>query len=89
MLSKGNGQTQVCVNNLLQIPRGSVPYERVKGLDPRLFDQPAAIARDQLMADAEWLIETFEPRADLTGSALEDLAAETGDFGLKATIETN
>ena len=88
MLSKGNGKAQVCVNNLLQITRGTVPYERVKGLDPRLFDQPAVAAKESMMADIEWLLETFEPRADLDDIDVEDLAIKMGDVNLTATIET-
>ena len=88
MLSTGNGKTQVCVNNLLQITRGTVPYERVKGIDPRLFDQPAVAAKESMMADIEWLLETFEPRADLDDIDVEDLAIQMGDVNLTATIET-
>ncbi|MEA4919321.1 MAG: early E1A protein [Clostridiaceae bacterium] len=88
MLSTGNGKTQVCVNNLLQTTRGTIPYERVKGIDPRLFDQPAVAAKESVMADIEWLLETFEPRADLSTIDLEDLAIQTGDVSLTASIDT-
>ena len=33
MLAKGNGDKRVCVNNLLAIVRGEVPYDRIRGLD--------------------------------------------------------
>ena len=39
MLAKGNGTPIQCVQNLLSIIRGEVPFERVKGLDARLIDQ--------------------------------------------------
>ena len=41
-----------------------------------------------MMADIEWLLETFEPRADLDDIDVEDLAIQMGDVNLTATIET-
>lgn len=63
MRKSGNGAPSVCVNNLLQIARGEVPYERVKGLDPGTFDRPYLEADAEVQQDAQWLIETYEPRA--------------------------
>lgn len=62
MRASGNGRPQVCTQNLLQIVRGENPYERVKGLDPRMIDKPAETVAPEVMQDAEWLIETYEPR---------------------------
>ena len=44
MRASGNGAPQLCANNLLQLVRGEVPYERVKGLDPRIVGQPITVA---------------------------------------------
>lgn len=74
MRAKENGHPQVCVQNLLQLFRGECPYERVKGLDPRLLDQPAQIAVPQIMQEAEWLIETYEPRV-----TVDEIRVDTRD----------
>lgn len=87
MLSKGNGSPQVCVLNLIRMTRGECPFSRVKGIDPRHFSRPALVEKEPLMADIEWLIETFEPRANTKNIDLADLAAQAGDFAVNTTVE--
>ena len=87
MRASGNGAPQVCVNNLLQIARGEVPYERVKGLDPRLVDRPITTADLELRQDAEWLVDTYEPRAELKNIAVTQNAVADGGFSVTADIE--
>ena len=87
MKSSGNGAPQVCVNNLLQIARGEVPYERVKGLDPRIVDRPITSADLQLRQEAEWLVETYEPRAEIETITVTQDAAVEGGFSVSADIE--
>lgn len=87
MLSKGNSSPQICVSNLIRMTRGEVPFSRVKGLDPRHFSRPALTEKEPLMADIEWLIETYEPRVDVKTINLEDLAAKAGDFAVNATLD--
>ena len=85
MKSSGNGHPAVCVNNLLRLFRGEVPYERVKGIDPRIIDQPKHIAEGALRQDADWLIETYEPRIQLNDVKIN---IETGQDGaLTVTAE--
>jgi len=59
MKAHGNGTPETCASNLLRIVRGEVPYDRVRGRDGALVDQPNAI--DEAVADAEWVLETYEP----------------------------
>ena len=40
-----------------------------------------------LAADVEFLVETYEPRVQLSDSDLKALTAQTGDFELRASIE--
>lgn len=87
MLPKGNGSPQICVANLIRMTRGEIPFARVKGIDPRHFSRPALTEKEPLMADIEWLIETFEPRVDINNIDLEDLAAKAGDFAVNTTLE--
>lgn len=86
MLHTGNGLIQNCVNNLLNMHRGECPYERVKGLDPRMIDRPVS-DNMQIAHDAEWLIETYEPRANLDGIEVIPSDAVNGGFNLKANLK--
>ncbi|SCJ81158.1 Uncharacterised protein [uncultured Flavonifractor sp.] len=76
MRASGNGSPDVCAANLLLTFRGDVPYERVKGLDPRLMDKPITVAEPEIKQDAEWLLETYEPRVTVNGISLD--AKDTG-----------
>lgn len=79
MRAKGNGTVKTCVGNLLRTWRGEVPYERLKGLDPRLLDQPLSTAAPAIEQDARWLIATYEPRALVKGiDVTQDVAVEGG-----------
>lgn len=84
MKAKGNGDPAQCVGNLLRLIRGEVPYERMKGLDPRLIDRPSAAASLDLKADAEWLIENYEPRVELDSIDLNAELAQAGHFAITA-----
>ena len=87
MRATGNGAPQVCVNNLLRTFRGEVPFERVKGLDPRMIDRPILASDAQLRQDADWLVETYEPRAKVKTVTVEQSAAINGGFVITAEIE--
>lgn len=87
MRASGNGNVSVCVANLLQTIRGEVPYERLKGLDPRLIDLPAGEAETRVRQDADWLIETYEPRANVNDINFIASNAVNGGFTVTAEIE--
>lgn len=86
MKASGNGDVNVCVANLLRTFRGEVPFERVKGLDPRLIDRPAGDAEIEVQQDATWLIEAYEPRAIVNGITIADDEAASGGFVVQANI---
>lgn len=65
MKASGNGDVTTCAANLLRLFRGEVPYERIKGLDPRMIDRPTATVTPEIQQDAWWLLETYEPRAEV------------------------
>ena len=52
---------------------------------------PSAAARScqmpDLAADVEFLVETYEPRVQLSDSDLKALTAQAGDFELRASID--
>jgi phage baseplate assembly protein W len=53
-------------------------------MNPALIDQPSSNAAPELMADAEWLIEIYEPRIKLQNIDLEAALAQSGHFNIKA-----
>lgn len=85
MKASGNGRPMQCVANLVRIVRGECTYDRVKGIDPTLIDRPEPIAGPLLIADARWLIKTYEPRVNVDKINLTDLLAREGNF--KFSIE--
>lgn len=87
MKAKGNGTPQVCVNNLLRLFRGEVPYERVKGLDPRIIDRPIVTADTDLRQDADWLVDIYEPRAQITSISVTQTETASGSFLVSAEIQ--
>ena len=87
MKAKGNGTIQVCVNNLLRLYRGEVPYERVKGLDPRIIDRSIVTADTELRQDADWLVDTYEPRAQITSISVAQIETVSGNFVVSAEIQ--
>ncbi len=84
MRSTGNSSPDVCASNLLRIVRGEVPYDRVRGRDGRLIDQPNVT--DEAQADAEWLLETYEPRVTVDNVEVMASNAANGDFYTMANI---
>ena len=85
MKAHGNGSPETCAGNLLRLVRGEVPFDRVRGRDGALVDQPNAT--DEAIADAEWLLETYEPRVTLESMDARAEAAVSGDFATLVKIE--
>ena len=86
MKAHGNGNPETCASNLLRIVRGEVPYDRVRGRDSVLIDQPNAT--NDAIADVDWLLKTYEPR--VTAESIEAIADEAinGDFSTAVKIKT-
>ncbi|MEE0433919.1 MAG: early E1A protein [Peptococcaceae bacterium] len=86
MRAQGNGDPQVCVQNLLRTVRGDVPFARLKGIDGRNIDVPETIASPAVIADAIWVIDTYEPRVDAQDVTTAALDSVYGDFTVSATV---
>ena len=82
MKASGNGEPMQCVANLLRIIRGECPYDRIKGIDPTLIDQPTEIVAPLMQAEAKWLIKTYEPRVNADDVAISAIASQDGNFAL-------
>ncbi len=85
MKKQGNGSPETCASNLLRIVRGEVPYDRVRGRDGSLVDRPNAT--EEALADAEWVLETYEPRVDVKSMEANQQALLKGDFSMIANIK--
>ncbi|NLH01189.1 MAG: early E1A protein [Clostridiales bacterium] len=85
MKASGNGTPEQCVDNLLKTFRGEVPYERVKGLNPRTIDRPIAESEIDIRQDADWLINTYEPRVGVNGISITT-DDNTGALSITADI---
>lgn len=85
MKAHGNGNPEACASNLLRIVRGEVPYDRVRGRDGALVDQPNAT--DEAVADAEWVLETYEPRVNAESITGSGEAVKNGEFALLVDID--
>ena len=85
MKAHGKGRPETCASNLLRIARGEVPYDRVRGMDSSLIDQPNAT--DEAAADAVWVLETYEPRVEVESAETTPEAASTGDFSTLVNIK--
>lgn len=85
MKAHGNGTPETCASNLLRIVRGEVPFDRVRGRDGALVDQPNVT--DEAIADAEWVLETYEPRVEIESIEANPDAPRSGDFSLLANIK--
>lgn len=86
MKANGNGKPDVCAANLLRIFRGEVPFERVKGLNPRMIDIPASEVDISIQQDADWLLSTYEPRVDVKSVNVQASDAVAGGFIVTADI---
>lgn len=88
MRSSGNSKTEVCIDNLLKISRGEVPYERLKGIGFSELDGPVTTAGQDIIEDAEWMLSVYEPRAKVDSIGLVPIDAQNGQFEIKANIST-
>jgi len=86
MLTHGNGTPEQCAFNLLRITRGEVPLDRIKGLDAALIDKPSGTTVSAAVADAEWLIKTYEPRLNADSIDINAMLNSDGDFGITANL---
>lgn len=85
MRRSGNGNPIVCANNLLHLFRGEVPYERIKGMNPRTIDRPTPDAEAEVMRDAYWLLETYEPRVQVNEIAVT-YSEDTKSYAITADL---
>lgn len=79
MKKTGNSDVRVCVQNLLQLQRGEVHLDQLRGIRADIVDKPATEAALLLQGSAYTCIECYEPRADFDSLAVAATNRE-GDF---------
>ena len=84
MKTHGNGTPETCATNLLHIVRGEVPFDRVRGRDGSLVDRPNSA--EEASADAEWVLETYEPRVSVESISDDPEALRSGDYSMLVNI---
>ena len=84
MKAHGNGTPETCASNLLRIVRGEVPYDRVRGRDGSLVDLPNG--SEEAVADAEWVLGTYEPRVEIESIVQDPEEVPVGDFSALVNI---
>lgn len=87
MKASGNGTPAQCVQNLLLLHRAEVAFDRLRGIDTRIFDKPASTAESELRENALWLIQTYEPRVDASSIDITVIQGESGDYKITANIQ--
>ena len=85
MKAYGNGTPETCASNLLRLARGEVPYDRVRGRDGTVIDRPNAA--DDAVADAKWVVETFEPRIKIKTIKIGQESGNPGNFSTFVEFE--
>ena len=86
MRSQGNGNPSVCVNNLLKCVRTEIPYQRTKGLNPRLIDSTPGASFVDVKQDAELVVEIFEKRVKLNAIHVSVDDTINGGFTVTADV---
>ena len=71
MQAKGNGNKEVCVQNLLSLYSGSVPYARAKGINAENINRPISTVMARLTTETRKMIEKYEPRVEVTNAEIK------------------
>lgn len=86
MLSYGNGKPEVCVNNLVHISRGEVPYDRIRGVKLGQNIGRTIAERDEIADDTKWMVGTYEPRISVDRVEIFVTDAVNGQMGMTVHI---
>lgn len=82
MLKKGNGDPDVCVDNLLAMREGECPLDRMRGLRTDMIDR--AVDIEDIESDILDTLEAYEPRAEI-GNVEASIGA-SGDLEIEIAV---
>lgn len=86
MRKEGNGNPEVCAENLMNTIRGECAHDRVKGINARVIDMPAEEAEFEVQEDARWNVETYETRIDVEEVSVSVEIGPDGEFSIELEI---
>lgn len=86
MLKSGNGDPLRCAENLMHIVQGEVAYDRVRGIDPDIIDKPTEEAALDLQEEADWNIETYEPRLEPGEVTIKADVSVDGEYTMEIQV---
>ncbi len=72
--------------NLLMCKMGEVPYDRLRGVDPAIFDLPINELREELLPELDRVME-WEPDVEVVDA--EATLRDNGETYIKVIIETS
>lgn len=85
MLAKGNGNAENCVNNLVHIFRGEVPFERAMGLNRAYIGKASGIEFAKFTVDTKRMLKAYEPRAEIDSLKVKSVLA--GDYKVDIALK--
>lgn len=81
MLAQGNSDVRLCALNIIRTMKGTVPFAREKGIDPRWIDSPMT-EQNMMFPDIQQTLKRYEQRINPEDIQFADIAAVHGDFGV-------
>ena len=85
MLAKGNGNVENCINNLVHIFSGEVPFERAMGLNRAYIGKASGKKKKKMTVDTKRMLKAYEPRADIDNIKVKTLLA--GDYQMEVVLK--
>lgn len=85
MLAKGNGNVENCINNLVHIFRGEVPFERAMGLNRAYIGKSSGIEFAKMTVDTKRMLKAYEPRAEIDNIKVKTILA--GDYRMEIALK--
>lgn len=82
MLASGNSDIMTCISNLFSLRRGECAYERVKGIDQDIIDENIMSAEIDLLEDAEFVVDQYEPRVSIDSMNIDPVISNDGLYSI-------
>ena len=86
MLANGNSDIMTCISNLFSLRRGECAYERVKGIDQDIIDEDIMSAEMDLLEDAEFVVDQYEPRVSIDTMNIDPVVNNDGLFRINIDL---
>lgn len=84
--AKGKMRIAQNVTNLIKTIQYEVAYDRIMGINPKLFDKPADEAASLYVAEVYRLVDDYEPRAEVKEVKLIGVNSD-GEMDFRVVIE--